>query len=244
MAAESSKNPRTGRTRDQERLTLRFLTSAPDRRQAPSPDQPEIAIAGRSNAGKSSVLNRLSGNRRTAKVSRTPGRTQLLNFFDIVAQGRVRGRLVDLPGYGYAKAARAAQATWQRAVNDYLDQREALIGVILVMDIRHPLQPFDRDLLTWAAGAELPLLVLLNKADKVKQQAQMTTLRDVRGALSTYGAVELDALCFSALRGQGQPELLARLESWLDRVTEVDPAAGAVDLPEPDPTQPEPKQKD
>lgn len=232
MPAESSKPPGTGRTADQQRLSLRFLTSAPSRRQAPPPDQPEIAVAGRSNAGKSSVLNRLSGNRRTAKVSRTPGRTQLLNFFEIIDHGAVRGRLVDLPGYGYAKATRDAQNTWQRAVNDYLDRREALIGVILVMDIRHPLQPFDRDLLSWAAAAELPLLVLLNKADKLKQQAQMKTLRDVSGALSTYGAVELDALCFSALRGQGQPELLARLKSWLDQVTEVDSAADATDAPD------------
>lgn len=207
-----------------DRLGLTFLTSAPDRQRAPPPDQPEIAIAGRSNAGKSSVLNRLSGNRRTAKVSRTPGRTQLLNFFDIVDRGNSAGRLVDLPGYGYAKARRSAQVAWQVAVNEYLEHREALIGIILVMDIRHPLQPFDHDLLAWAQGAGLPTLVLLNKADKLKNNAQAQTLNQVRRALTDFNAAELDAICFSALRGQGHGELVARLRNWLGRVEETDAA--------------------
>jgi GTP-binding protein len=155
---------------DEQRLELTFLTSAPDLKRCPPPDRPEVAVAGRSNAGKSSVLNRLTGNRQTAKVSKTPGRTQLLNFFDVQRIGRrvARGRLVDLPGYGFARAGREAQARWQAAVNRFLSERRSLRAVVLVMDIRHPLQPYDVELIDWAAASELPMLVLLNKADKLK----------------------------------------------------------------------------
>ncbi|MEM6707511.1 MAG: ribosome biogenesis GTP-binding protein YihA/YsxC [Pseudomonadota bacterium] len=203
---------------DTDRLRLEFSLSAPDRRHAPPPDLPEVAIAGRSNAGKSSVLNRLSGSRKTAKTSRTPGRTQLLNFFNLIVSGVAQGRFVDLPGYGYAKVSASAQASWQRAVNDYLENREALIGIVLVMDIRHPLQDFDQDLLRWATDVELPVQVLLNKADKLKSGAQKRTLQTVRQALSTYGTGERYVDCFSALRGQGQDLLIARLNDWLQRV--------------------------
>ena len=198
-----------------ERLSATFLKSAPGLRECPPPDQPEVAFAGRSNAGKSSVLNRLTGSRRTAKVSKTPGRTQLLNFFDV--QGG--GRLVDLPGYGYAKAGRQAQQGWQRAVNDYLSRRDALVGVVLVMDIRHPNQAFDQELLEWARASEMPVHVLLNKADKLSKSRQQSTLHATRKA---YGDNPLFSWqCFSALKGTGTPELLARLLDWLEQ----DPAS-------------------
>ena len=196
-----------------ERLAVEFVKSAPDLKAAPPADLPEIAFAGRSNAGKSSVLNRLTGNRRTAKVSRTPGRTQLLNFFSVVFQGADIGRVVDLPGYGFAKANRASQANWQAAVNDYLSKRDSLVATVLVMDIRHPLQPFDLELIEWAAASSLPLRILLNKADKLKRGAQQKTLFSVRKSVSEHPLISVQT--FSALRGEGQPELLASLWQWL-----------------------------
>ena len=206
-----------GASQETERLTLSFLTSAPDRARCPPPDQPEVAFAGRSNAGKSSVLNRLSGNRNTAKVSKTPGRTQLINLFDVAGGGRV----ADLPGYGYAKASRSAQVQWQRAVNDYLENREALVGIVLVMDIRHPLQSFDRELIEWAKQVPLPLHCLLNKADKLGHGAQQKALLQVRRELGEHTALSVQL--FSATKGQGTPELLGVLQSWLqDDVVALD----------------------
>jgi len=193
------------------RLDVAFLKSAPGIRQCPPPDEREIAFAGRSNAGKSSVLNRLTGSRQTAKVSKTPGRTQQLNVFDV----RGGGRLVDLPGYGFAKAGRAAQAAWQRNVNEYLSNRECLVAVVLVMDIRHPLTDFDRELAEWARESEMPLLVLLNKADKLKHGQRQQTLRAVRTALADHPLAEV--LVFSAQSGLGSNEVVQRVERWLDQ---------------------------
>ncbi len=192
-----------------ERLSATFLTSAPDLARCPVPDQPEVAFAGRSNAGKSSVLNRLTGNRNTAKVSKTPGRTQLINLFDVTGGGRI----ADLPGYGYAKASKTSQAAWQAAVNDYLNLRECLVGVVLVMDIRHPLQDFDTELIDWAAESELPLHILLNKADKLGRGAQQQEALRIRKILEPFTMVSVQT--FSASQGLGTPELLELLQSWL-----------------------------
>lgn len=191
----------------EQRLEVEFLTSAPSLRQCPTGGEPEVAFVGRSNAGKSSVLNRLTGNRRTAKVSKTPGRTQLINFFT-VATG---GRLVDLPGYGYAKAARTAKQEWQNAVNEYLSCRDQLVGVVLVTDIRHPAQPFDGELIDWAAQSEMPLHVLLNKADKLKRGAQGQALAKFRHAYTERVGAQL----FSATSGIGVGELLTAIDGWL-----------------------------
>ncbi|MEC7561478.1 MAG: ribosome biogenesis GTP-binding protein YihA/YsxC [Pseudomonadota bacterium] len=192
-----------------ERLEATFLTSAPDLRRCPPADAPEVAFAGRSNAGKSSVLNQLSGNRRTAKVSKTPGRTQLLNFFDV----RQGGRLVDLPGYGYAKATVNAQQQWQKAVNHYLSYRDSLVGLVLVMDIRHPNQPFDEDMLNWAKESELPIHILLNKADKLGRNAQQQALSHMRRLYTDHPTASMQ--CFSATKGTGKAQLLALLLEWL-----------------------------
>ncbi|MEZ5558578.1 MAG: ribosome biogenesis GTP-binding protein YihA/YsxC [Pseudomonadales bacterium] len=215
--------------REEPRISLRFLTSAPNLARCPPPDQPEVAIAGRSNAGKSSVLNRITGNRQTARVSKTPGRTQLLNFFEVERHlsGAAGGRLVDLPGYGFAKAGKDAQARWQSSVNEYLTRRDSLVGVILVMDIRHPMQPFDQELCSWAAASQLPLLVLLNKADKLKYGAQQRVLADVRKALS--GQPNTLVMTFSAHTGLNQGALLEVLELWL---TGAEDTAAAVPVPE------------
>jgi GTP-binding protein len=201
------------RQRDPERIEVEFLTSAPHLRLCPDDEEREIAFAGRSNAGKSSVLNRLTGNRHTAKVSKTPGRTQLLNFFSV----RGGGRLVDLPGYGYAKADRTAQARWQAAVNEYLEGRRNLAGLVIVMDIRHPLQPLDQELIRWAARVGLPLLVLLNKADKLSFSAQQQTLQQVRTTLrgQRIDTAGVTIMTFSALRGLNVNPVIATLTGWL-----------------------------
>jgi GTP-binding protein len=204
--------PRAPITRETERIEASFLLSAPGLAHAPPEDEPEIAFAGRSNSGKSSVLNRLTGNRHTAKVSRTPGRTQLLNFFAV----RGGGRIVDLPGYGYAKAERSAQARWQAAVNEYLESRPNLRGLVIVMDIRHPLQPLDTDLLRWATTVHMPTLILLNKADKLAFGAQQQALQRVRNALHAAGAdpATTSVFTFSALRGQNVDAVIALLTGW------------------------------
>ena len=195
---------------DPERLDVQFVLSAPTLSGCPAPDTAEVAFAGRSNAGKSSVLNRLTGSRQTARVSKTPGRTRTLNFF-AVKEG---GRLVDLPGYGYAKAGKAAQASWQRAVNEYLSRRESLTGVVLVMDIRHPLTAFDAEVISWADASAMPLLALLNKADKLKHGARQKTLRAVTGHLSRAPLCRVQL--FSARSGIGIPEVLGLLRTWLE----------------------------
>ncbi|MCP5179988.1 MAG: YihA family ribosome biogenesis GTP-binding protein [Pseudomonadales bacterium] len=200
---------------DAPRLAATFLTSAPDLRRCPAPAGPEIAIAGRSNAGKSSVLNRLTGNRNTARVSKTPGRTQLLNFFELPNGNR----LVDLPGYGYAAAGRSAQAAWQEAVNDYLGKRHVLRAVVLVMDIRHPLQPFDQELLDWGHASDLPVHVLLNKADKLGNAARTRVMREVTRTIGPQALASVQL--FSATSGMGVAALLDRLNAlWAESEVE------------------------
>lgn len=199
----------SGARPDAPRLHVSFLTSAANLGQCPPDTTVEVAFAGRSNAGKSSVLNRLTGSRRTAKVSRQPGRTQLMNFFDVAGGGR----LVDLPGYGFARAGRSAQAGWQRSVNEFLSHRESLTAVVLVMDIRHPLEPYDQELITWSHASGMPLRILLNKADKLKRGAQGRTLGEVKKSLAAYPLVSVQV--FSATSGLGVEELISTLEGWL-----------------------------
>ena len=205
-----------------ERLDATFLTSAPDLKRCPRDDVLEVAFAGRSNSGKSSVLNQITGNRRMAKVSKTPGRTRLLNFFDL----RTGGRLVDLPGYGYAKAGKAAQAEWQRAVNNYLSHRDNLVALVLVMDIRHPNQAYDQELLDWSAASGLPVRVLLNKADKLSSAKQQKAVTEFKRAYPKHPTLSVQA--FSALRGKGKVELIATLLKWL-----ADASASGADEPRP-----------
>ena len=186
--------------------TTSFLTSAAGPEGFPPPAGPEIAFAGRSNAGKSSALNAITGLKGLARTSKTPGRTQLINFFDTPG-----GRLVDLPGYGFAKVPDAVKARWQRLMEAYLNEREPLSGLVVVMDIRHPLKPFDEQMLGWAAHAELPVHVLLTKADKLTRNHQNQALAKVRRALP-----EASLQLFSAVSGQGLDEVRALLARWLD----------------------------
>ena len=188
-------------------LACHFLTSAAGLSGCPRDEEPEVAFAGRSNAGKSSSLNRLAGRRNLARVSKTPGRTQLINFF-AVAGG---GRLVDLPGYGYAKASKSRRQVWGQAIDEYLNQRPNLAALVLVMDARHPLQPFDIDMLAWCRARQLPLLALLNKADKLKRGAQAAARQHVAAETPAFGR----ALLFSAASGLGCAEALAFLRERL-----------------------------
>lgn len=185
------------------------MTSAVGDGDLPEENGPEVAIAGRSNAGKSSFLNRIAGHRQLARVSKTPGRTQLLNFFEV----RGGGRLVDLPGYGYAKATKNAQAKWQQSVNSYLSYRDCLAGVVLVMDIRHPFQPFDQELMNWSAASQLPLHILLNKADKLKSGARSQALLQAQKRLANADTVTVQ--CYSALTGLGQLLAIGKIEEIL-----------------------------
>ena len=181
-------------------IASEFLTSADRLERCPVDDEPEVAFVGRSNAGKSSTLNRITGRRQLARVSKTPGRTRLINLFT-VADG---GRLVDLPGYGYARAAKSQQEAWGRAVDDYLNRRANLVAVVLVMDARHPLKPFDRDMIDWCAERPMPLLALLNKADKLGRGARGKTLRTVE----TEMPPDATALLFSATTGLGADDAI------------------------------------
>lgn len=211
----------------EQRLQITFMTSAAGDGDLPAAIGPEVAIAGRSNAGKSSFLNRLAGHRQLARVSKTPGRTQLLNFFEV----RGGGRLVDLPGYGYAKATKNAQAKWQQSVNSYLSFRDALVGVVLVMDIRHPFQSFDEELLNWSAESELPLHILLNKADKLKSGARSSALLKARKRLQDASTVTVQA--YSAMTGLGQLDAIGKIENLLSQPVTLEPT------PEADATEPE-----
>ena len=190
----------------------RFTQSAPTLSQCPEDEGFEVAFAGRSNAGKSSAINVLTRQGKLARTSKTPGRTQLINFFALSENQR----LVDLPGYGYAKVAKAVKQSWDRHLAEYLQQRESLKGLVLLMDVRHPLQEFDRQMLIWATQSEMPVHILLTKADKLKRGPALDTLRQVQQGLDeeqlqTLVSVQL----FSSLKRVGVEELGLVVSGWL-----------------------------
>jgi GTP-binding protein len=187
----------------------RFLTSAPTLRECPPDLGAEVAFAGRSNAGKSSAINALTGNGKLARTSKTPGRTQLLNFFALSETQR----LVDLPGYGFAKVPVAMKLQWQQHLEHYLQARHSLRGLVLLMDIRHPLQEFDQQLLQWAAQCAMPVHILLTKSDKLNFGAAKTALLGVRKNVQDRG--EITVQLFSATTPTGLDELQQQLDHWL-----------------------------
>ena len=186
-----------------------FLTSATGARDCPPDSGVEVAFAGRSNAGKSSALNALGQQGSLARTSKTPGRTQLINFF---ALDEAR-RLVDLPGYGYAKVANSVRERWQAGLEDYLSSRRSLAGIVLVMDIRHPLTDFDRMMLDWCAGRGLPAHCLLTKADKLSRGAAAGAVQAVRRELQAWPGASAQA--FSATARAGLDEAWLLLGNWL-----------------------------
>ncbi|ADO11370.1 YihA family ribosome biogenesis GTP-binding protein [Pantoea sp. Bo_2] len=188
-----------------------FVMSAPDIRHLPADTGIEVAFAGRSNAGKSSALNTLTNQKGLARTSKTPGRTQLINLFE-VKEGK---RLVDLPGYGYAEVPEEMKLKWQRALGEYLQKRQALKGLVVLMDIRHPLKDLDRQMIQWSVESGIPVLLLLTKADKLASGARKAQLNVVReAALEFVGDVQVEL--FSSLKKIGVDKVRQKLDSWFN----------------------------
>ncbi|MCX8145446.1 MAG: ribosome biogenesis GTP-binding protein YihA/YsxC [Azovibrio sp.] len=188
-----------------------FLTTVAHLRDLPRDSVAEVACVGRSNAGKSSAINTLAGRTRLAYVSKTPGRTQHLNYFTV----RPGKYLVDLPGYGFAKTPDAIRAQWEGLLGPYLQTRQSLVGLLLIMDARHPLTELDRRMLDWFLPTGRPVHVLLSKADKLSRQEQTRVLRQVREALAACGG-HCSAQLFSSLKKTGVEACEEVLGRWLD----------------------------
>lgn len=191
-----------------------FLISAYKTSQLPDDEGMEIAFAGRSNSGKSTTINALTNHKGLAKVSKTPGRTQLFNCFEF----KPNKRLVDLPGYGYAKVPKKMKKHWEKEIDSYLMNRESLIGVVIIMDIRHPMKVFDEQMLSWADQSGLHSHVLLNKADKLNNNDIKRTLMKVNKEINKYSQ-STTCQVFSALRRIGTPELSQVVSPWFNDVT-------------------------
>ncbi len=192
----------------------RYLLSAHTARQLPADEGREVAFAGRSNAGKSSALNAICQQNALARVSKTPGRTQQLVYFDMPPLAGVH--LVDLPGYGYAKVPKEMQEHWQSFIHHYFETRRALSGLIVVMDIRHPLKDYDRQMLGYAVQRGMPAHALLTKADKLSRGAAGNTLQAVRKELSAAYGDSATAQVFSGESKQGVDEVRAVISGWLE----------------------------
>lgn len=199
--------------------SARYVISAHHLRQLGDDTGREVAVAGRSNAGKSSAINALTGQKALARTSKTPGRTQQIVLFAIDDERRI----ADLPGYGYAKVPESLRAHWRKTIDAYFQRRRSLRGVVLVMDVRHPLRPFDEQMLAWCAAAGVPCRVLLTKADKLKRGPARAALLQVRRALPQMATAQL----FSARSGEGLVELIECLNGWYDLGPVA--AAGAAD---------------
>jgi GTP-binding protein len=189
----------------------KFLKSAASSKQLPEDTGYEVAFAGRSNAGKSSALNCLTGIRQLARTSKTPGRTQLLNVFTLGDSDR---RLLDLPGYGYAKVSIARKQEWQTSLATYLETRKSLKGLVLLMDIRHPLKPLDQSMVEWAVHEELPVHIVLTKADKLSRGQTNAHLLQVKKYYQHFPDL-ISVQIFSSLKKQGVDDLIQVLNHWL-----------------------------
>ncbi|MEW5756749.1 MAG: ribosome biogenesis GTP-binding protein YihA/YsxC [Pseudomonadota bacterium] len=188
----------------------RFMLSVANLGQLPPEAGREVAFAGRSNAGKSSAINALTNIKGLARTSKTPGRTQMINYFQLDDDRR----LVDLPGYGYAQVPEAIKRQWQDLLETYLRTRQVLCGLVLVMDIRHPLTAYDEQMLGWCAAVGMPVHILLTKSDKLKRGQASATLLSVRKRLSAFEN-PVSVQLFSALDRVGIEEAQARLDLWL-----------------------------
>ena len=187
-----------------------FLISAANATQFPQSGR-EVAFAGRSNAGKSSAINTLCDNKGLARTSKTPGRTRLVNFFAMDEERRI----VDLPGYGFAKVPIAVKHEWEKLMTQYLSDQEALGGLVIIMDIRHPLNDYDWQMLEWCNHFNLPAHVLLTKADKIKRGPQQSCKLQTIKILKEAG-VKASVQTFSALNKTGLDELVDKLNQWLE----------------------------
>ena len=188
-----------------------FLLSAAKISDFPTDQGAEIAFCGRSNAGKSSAINTLCRQNNLARTSKTPGRTQLINFFKLDADTR----LVDLPGYGFAKAPQNVQQKWHALMESYLLQRKTLCGLILLMDIRHPLTEIDWTMIHWSEHYQLPIYILLTKADKLSKSQRIKSLTKVTSSLEKQG-LELGVQVFSASKQIGLKQAEEKVSSWIE----------------------------
>lgn len=186
-----------------------YTISATQLSELPADTGIEVAFAGRSNAGKSSAINTITDQRALARISKTPGRTQMINFFAIDDDRA----LVDLPGYGYAKVPEKMKVRWQQTLGKYLETRQALKGLMLMMDIRHPLKEFDIQMVTWANNVKLPVHILLTKSDKFKHGAAMASLHSVETQLKKLN-LNAGVQLFSSLKKTGKEQAIAQLDSW------------------------------
>ncbi|MFD2165659.1 ribosome biogenesis GTP-binding protein YihA/YsxC [Thalassotalea euphylliae] len=187
----------------------KFTISAPDIRRLPEDSGIEVAFAGRSNAGKSSALNTLTNQKSLARTSKTPGRTQLINVFEI----EENKRLIDLPGYGFAKVPLEMKKKWQKSLGEYLEKRDCLKGLVVLMDIRHPLKDLDRDLIEWAVDSDLPVLALLTKSDKLSQGKASAEVLKVKKILAELNG-DIKVQSFSSLKKTGMPQALQVINNW------------------------------
>jgi len=179
---------------------------------SPADQGMEVAFAGRSNAGKSSAINTLTNQKSLARISKTPGRTQHLNYFELDESRR----LVDLPGYGYAKVPQKVKKEWQRGMEEYLQARTCLRGLVLVMDVRRPLTEFDCQMVQWGQLAELPIHLLLTKADKFKRGPAMAALHQTEKRLKSEFQVPFSVQLFSSLKRTGIDQAHQVLDGWLE----------------------------
>lgn len=209
-AAKKRAAPRP-HTHEKTLRATQFLMSAPTFALCPPDNGFEIAFAGRSNAGKSSAINTIAVQKQLARASKTPGRTQMINFFRILHDSR---RLVDLPGYGYAAVPLEMKNKWQKELERYLVSRESLRALVLLTDIRHPLKPFDEQMLLWAKAGNLPVHVLLTKADKLKHGAAKTVLLQTRARIEQLG-LPCSIQLFSAQDRMGLDELARAMGEFL-----------------------------
>lgn len=187
----------------------KFITSAPKLENLPADTGIEIAFVGRSNAGKSSALNAITNIKNLAKTSKTPGRTQLINLFEIEENKRI----VDLPGYGFANVPIAVKNKWQKSLTEYLQKRKSLKVVVILMDIRHPLKDLDRQLITWATVANLHVLILLTKCDKLAINARNEAVYETKKNLIEFGC-NYDIVAFSSLNKIGVIEVRELLDNY------------------------------
>jgi len=189
----------------------RFLLSSPQVEQLPQDTGWEVAFAGRSNTGKSSAINCLTQQKSLARTSKTPGRTQHLVCFELDDERR----FIDLPGYGYAKVPQKVKREWQAMIDGYLTHRQALQGIILMMDCRHPMKPFDEQMIEWQQHAGIPMHILLTKADKLTRGAARNVLLKLQKTLKEHTLSPLSSQLFSATKQQGLADTYAILNQWL-----------------------------